>query len=91
MSDRIITGAFIIRNKKRSTVLHIEKSDVSAIGSTLLAHEQDESKFSNQQIWWVELLSDYENPEPEKGPVYSITAPASGMSLDMEQGKGTKT
>lgn len=91
MTDRIIAGAFVIRNKKRSTVLHIEKSDVSAIDSSLLAYEQDESKFSNQQIWWVEPLSDYENPEPEKGPVYSITAPASGMSLDLVPGKGTKT
>lgn len=84
MSDRIIAGAYVIRNKKTSAVLHIAK-----LGSwELLAYEQDESTYKNQQIWWIEPLPDYEDHEPEKGLVYSITSPATGKSLDISPGEG---
>lgn len=78
MSDRIIAGAYVIRNKKTSTVLHVKAGT-----GELLAYRQDESKYQNHQIWWIEPLCEYEDHEPEKGLVYSITNPATGKSLDM--------
>lgn len=87
MSDRIIAGAYVIRNRKTSTVLHIEE-----VGKCeLLAYRQDESVYQNQQIWWIEPFPDYEDHEPEKGLVYSITNPGTGMSLDMSPAKGAIT
>lgn len=84
MSDRIIPGAYIIRNKKTATVLHTDKLYFKG-SSSVLAYKH-EVKFANQQIWWIEPLPNYEDNE---GPVYSITTPASGRSLDVNPGEGT--
>lgn len=87
MSDGITTGAYIIRNRKRSTVLHIEhyaKRDCS----NLLAYEQDEGNYGGQQIWWIEPLCDHDDKEAEKGVVYSITNPSNGGAIDMPPSTG---
>lgn len=89
MSDTIIAGAYVIRNKKTLTVLHIEKAGPKNGFSGLSVCEQDERRFTNQQIWWIEPLPDYEDHEPERGTVYSITNPASGKALDINPGEGT--
>lgn len=91
MATEIIpTGAYVIRNKKTSAVLHICSPDVAAVPeSQTVAHPRDEIKFREQQIWWVERLPEYEDDTAhEQGPVYSITNTASGLSLDVS-GAGT--
>lgn len=87
MSDRIIAGAYVIRNKKTSTVLHVGRPGTTE----LLVYRQDESMYQSQQIWWIEPLCEYEDHEPEKGLVYSITNPATRMSLDIVPAGGTVT
>lgn len=88
MSDGITTGAYIIRNKMRSTVLHIEHYNKRDCTS-LLAFEQDEGNYGGQQIWWIEPLCDHDDNEAEKGMVYSITSPSSGGAIDMPPTTGT--
>lgn len=88
MSDTVIAGAYVIRNKKTLTVLHIKKADQNKF-SGLSTCEQDERRFMYQQIWWIEPLPNYEDHEPEGGIVYSITNPASGKALDINPGEGT--
>lgn len=53
--------------------------------SRVVAYEQDENLYHEQQIWWVEPLHEHEDtlPEGENEFVYSITNPSSGRSLDM--------
>lgn len=88
MFDSITAGAYVIRNKKTSTVIHIEKTDVaSGAEAELVAFKQDEDTYKNQQIWWIEPLLNHEDSD---GPVYSITNPASGKSLEIPPGTGTR-
>lgn len=87
MSDHLIPsllpGAFYIRNKKTSTVLHIDKIPFNG-GPRVLMHNQ-ESKFGNQQIWWIESLPGYAD---KTEPTYFITSPGSGRALDVAPGAG---
>lgn len=80
MPDKIIAGAYVIRNKQTSTVLHA-KNPFREIEVTVETH--DERTHFNSQVWWIEPLPNYEDSEGEKSLVYSITCPASGKSLDM--------
>lgn len=82
MSDKISAGAYIIRNKQRSSVLHMKHYD-GRTRSGVLAHEQDEGNYGGQQIWWVEPLCDRDEGDIEKGMLCSITNPSSGMALDL--------
>lgn len=86
MSDIIPTGAYVIRNKKASTVLHVEDPDVTKTWSNVVAYEQDENRYHGQQIWWIEPLPGHKDSKDEL--VYSITNPSSGRSLDMNAGSG---
>lgn len=83
------TGAYVIRNRKTSTVLHTQYPDVKHQDTSLQAYQQDESKFADQQIWWLEPLADYNGADADKGAVYSITSPGSGKSLDANPESGT--
>lgn len=87
-NDILPTGAYLIRNKSTSKVLHIPKPDVATIvGHPLLAHDRDEIKWRDQQIWWVERLPEDEQGdiavEAELEAVYSITNTASGLSVEV--------
>lgn len=86
MTDETIpTGAYVIRNKETSTVLHICEANVAVIkfGQTIV-HNRDEIKYRDQQIWWVERLPEHEDDTAhEQGPIYSITNTAGGLSLDI--------
>lgn len=81
MSDRVPTRAYVIRNKQTSTVLHIVDPDATKNWSNLVAYEQDENTFFDQQIWWIEPLPGCKDSKGEV--VYSITNPSSGRALDM--------
>lgn len=86
MSDETLaTGAYVIRNKGTSKVLHISKDDVAAVmDSSIVLHNRDEIKYREKQIWWVERLPENED---EDVAVYSITS-TTGLSLDVG-GEGT--
>lgn len=85
MFDRVPAGPYVIRNRKSLTVLHVGDPDVTKIGSQVLSYAQDENRYRDQQIWWVEPLSEHKDNTngDEEGLVYSITNPSSGRSLDM--------
>lgn len=86
MTDETIpTGAYVIRNKKNSTVLHICDAHAAVIKcGQIVIHNRDEIKYRDQQIWWVERLPEREDDTAhEQGPIYSITNTASGLSLDI--------
>lgn len=74
-------GAYYIRNKKTSTVLHTDQVGFDS-HSRVLTYNQ-EVKFGNQQIWWIEPLPDYAD---KTEPTYFITNPGSGRALDVVPG-----
>lgn len=87
MSDRIPAGAYVIRNKQTRTVLHLVAPEPGERASVheVVALEQDESQYHNQQIWWVEPLAEVATPEKSQSDaVYLITNLCSGKSLHME-------
>lgn len=91
MSNRISAGAFVVRNRKTKTVLHLVNPAPGdrAGASDVVASEQDENRYQNQQIWWIEPLADAKTLVGSLGePIYSITNPCSGKSLHMEGGPG---
>lgn len=73
--SQITPGAYVIRNKSTSTVLHIENPGIK-LSSPVVLSEQDENRYRGQQIWWVE-------PLPGCNELYSITNPSRGISLDL--------
>lgn len=82
------TGAYIIRNRETSTVLHAQSSEIGIHDATsVLANQQDEGQFKDQQIWWVEPLADYA-ANSSKSLVYSITSPGSGKALEANPESG---
>lgn len=89
MSDRIPTGAYVIRNKHARTVLHLvmPQPDGRESISDVVALDQDENKYHDQQIWWIEPLPQEEEPEGSSGSqgslFYSITNPCSVKALHM--------
>lgn len=92
MSSPIIapvpTGAYIIRNRQTSNVLHAETANAVSEGTTTVeAHKQDECQFNHHQIWWVEPLAEY-TTDSSKGLVYSITSPYSGKALEANPESG---
>lgn len=82
MSAGVTAGAYVIRNKGTSSVLHAQNP---CGDHNLLAHAQDERAHFSEQIWWIEPLPDYED---DHGVVYSITNPASRKALDMNAFSG---
>jgi hypothetical protein len=83
MADTVPTGAYVIRNKKTCAVLHFKKDEIFSA----TAIEQDEEKYREQQIWWVEADPCYEelNAREEKtvkeGGIYRIANIAHSQSL----------
>lgn len=85
MSDQLappFPGAYYIRNKKTSTVLHTDK--VCLDGDSRVLTYNQEVQFGNQQIWWIEPLPDYAD---KTDPTYFITTPGSGRALDVVPGE----
>lgn len=80
MTDKITPGAYVIRNRHTSTVLHIKTATINSDYSPVLAFEQDENQYRDKQVWWIEPLPDSENDE--EGALYSITNTSCGKSLD---------
>lgn len=91
MSSQFSPGAFVIRNKKTKTALHLVNpapGDRASI-SDVVALEQDENQYHSQQIWWVEPLADAKTLVGSLGDlIYSITNPCSGKALHMEGDPG---
>lgn len=88
VSAVVPAGAYVIRNRKTSTVLHIQHPDAKHQDTSLQAYQQDESQFADQQIWWLEPLANYNDADSSKGVVYSISSPGSGKSLDANPDSG---
>jgi len=90
MADTIPPGAYIIRNRQTSAVLQINptKTEWEHDVAEITANEQDEEKYREQQIWWIEADPCYEelNAQEEKtvkeGGVYRITSIAKRQSID---------
>lgn len=83
MSDILRAGAYIIRNKYRSLVLHaliaeFEKKE----GSPAVVMGQDESVYRYQQIWWIEPI-----PYQEHSNSYMITNTGTGQALELIGGE----
>lgn len=83
MSDAMIPGAYLIRNKKNRKVLHCV--GVCFEDMSLVYTFNQEDRYRHRQIWWIEPLPSYAD---KTDPVYSITIPASGRALDMDSGEG---
>jgi hypothetical protein len=87
MEDTIPPGAYIIRNQGTSAVLQINSQNQYGV-APITANIQDEEKYREQQIWWIEADPCYEelNTLKEKtakeGGVYRISNIARSMSLD---------
>jgi hypothetical protein len=92
MMCTIPAGAYVIRNRATSTVLHNNGGSVNfdqprSIG-TITAVEQDEEQHRERQIWWIEANLGYEdvNSRDEKtakeGAIYRIVTIATTKSLD---------
>lgn len=85
MRDQIPTGAYVIRNKQTSTVLHIKDAEPK-IWSYVLGFEQDDNRYRDQQIWWVEPYPGCKGQSgllSEEDVLYSITNISSGIALDL--------
>ena len=84
MAAPISTGAYIIRNKQTSTVLHVQPNRSSM---PVIAGERDEGVHRESQIWWVEPLPTQatEGTDSKEGILYTITSLAYG-ALDLPQG-----
>lgn len=91
MKNKIPTGSYVIRNKKTSTVLHVEdpnpKSPDSAKKRGIVASAQDENRYREQQVWWIEPFPDC-NEDDQDGLVYSIMNTSNGKFLDLNPGRG---
>lgn len=87
-------GAYVIRNKEVSTVLHIRDMHINRAYTSsgdswvVQARQQDECTFLNEQIWWIEPLAEYDGAEFDQDLVYSITNPASGNVLCISPSTG---
>lgn len=88
VSAVVPAGAYVIRNRKTSTVLHTQHPYAKLQDTSLQAYQQDESQFADQQIWWLEPLANYNGADSGKGVIYSITSPGSGNSLDANPNSG---
>lgn len=89
VSSVLPAGAYVIRNRQALTVLHIPPPDTDIRYLNILAYGQNEDQFKDQQVWWIEPLADYVGPGAEKGVLYSITSPGSGISLCVNPKSGT--
>lgn len=86
--EQIRTGAYVIRNKHARTVLHLQAPGLKEreITSDVIAQPQDENKYHDQQIWWIEPLPDEEAAGVEAlggSCFYTITNPCSMKALKM--------
>lgn len=85
MKDQIPTGTYVIRNRQTSTVIHVDNPNTTNASLnkkwSVVACEQNESRYPEQQVWWIE-------PSPASGDddgeavTYSITNCATGRCLD---------
>lgn len=83
-SDTVPAGAYILRNKRSATVVHLQSTpNNAATDNSVVAHTQAEEQFRDQQVWWIEGVPDGTLPgEPSSSTVrYTITSLASGRSL----------
>lgn len=84
MNNQIPTGAYIIRNGGGS-VLAADGAAFAQLSSIIISKE-DEIKYRDQQIWWVEQLPDTKGDGDEM--ICSITNASSGKALGLENSKG---
>lgn len=78
MSERLRAGAYIIRNKYQSLVLHALVSEFEEQqGLPVVLMGQDESAYRCQQIWWIEPI-----PYQEHSNSYKITCAGTGQALE---------
>ncbi|RPB06552.1 hypothetical protein P167DRAFT_569101 [Morchella conica CCBAS932] len=83
MSERLRAGAYIIRNKYRSLVLHAQIAEFGKEeGSSVVVIGRDESVYRYQQIWWIEPI-----PYQEHINSYMITNTGTGQALELTGGK----
>lgn len=83
MNDQIRTGAYVIRNKRTSGVLHIEDQNPTKTTSIVISFQQHENRYREQQLWWIEPLPYSEDKNYSEEVVYSITNISAGMALDL--------
>lgn len=65
--------------------MHIPVPDLKSHCWPVEMHEQDENRFMNQQVWWIEPIFDYVPCDGNPGVVYTITNPMSGKAFDMKK------
>lgn len=80
----IPAGAYVVRNRHTSTVLHLQYADASSGRTSLQASGRNEGSNKDQQIWWIEPL-----PHHGGQNVYSISIPGSGKALEADPKSGT--
>ncbi|KAH0612444.1 uncharacterized protein H6S33_010496 [Morchella sextelata] len=95
MKDQIPTGSYVIRNKQTSSVIHVDNPATASASLnkkwSVVACEQNESRYPEQQVWWVEPFptsggGDDDDDDDGEAVTYSITNCATGRCLDANLG-----
>ncbi|KAH8149332.1 uncharacterized protein LAJ45_06411 [Morchella importuna] len=89
MKDQIPTGSYVIRNRQTSTVIHVDNPNTTNASLnkkwSVVACEQNESRYPEQQVWWIEPIPTSGDDDGE-AVTYSITNCATGRCLDANLG-----
>lgn len=72
-------GAYVIRNRATSTVIHVD-------GGNVTTTPRNEERHREQQIWWIEAIPGLDDFHDEAAAVYRITNIAKVISLDIYGG-----
>jgi len=89
MAQSMSSGAYIIRNRDSSAVLHTDGLENGGYVST---SERDEERHRERQIWWIEAdpgFEDLNSPgdnTAKGGSVYRISIISKDISLDENPG-----
>jgi hypothetical protein len=83
MAQTISPGAYVIRNRDSSAVLHAHSY---RDGEHISTSERDEERHRDRQIWWIEADAGFEDlnncgEKAKTGPLYRITNIAKDLSL----------
>jgi hypothetical protein len=89
MAQTISPGAYVIRNRKTSTVL---QADGHPNDSHVSTSERDEERHRDRQIWWIEAdpgfdeLNNRVGNTANRGCVYRVSIISKDISLDEHGG-----
>lgn len=89
MDQMIIPGAYVIRASQTSTVLQTRDKAFSS-WSWVDISAQDENKYRDQQIWWIEPFPFHKYGGGKLEVTWSITNTFNEKALGLREGNGSK-